>query len=260
MNNTAQSAYSSSRAKRSDVEGSIKKFFPYRSFDFAYASLRTTRGHLLISGFTFVELMISIAILTLISTATVFSLNASRNREELNVAARTLSADIRNMQARALAARNVSVCDTAAGNKKVCETGNASPIICAGPCTPLPPSHVGLFFQTTHTDYALFADVSDDDWRDTGNVEDFLTRSLNPRGGTHVSIDKLETELGVLQTLNIAAGRQNGLMRVNACGDSGLPACSPTEPQIARITLRHSLSNDTVVIEVNALTGRVSIE
>lgn len=53
-------------------------------------------------GFTLIELIISISILTLISTAAVFSLRSTRQTEELATAARLLASDVRNVQARVL--------------------------------------------------------------------------------------------------------------------------------------------------------------
>lgn len=211
-------------------------------------------------GFTLVELMISIAILTMISITTVFSLRRTREKDELNTAVRLLTSDIKNVESRALSARNVLTCTVAGGGSRVCETENASPSPCVGTCTAAPPPHFGMSFTGAQESYSLFADVGTADWRFDGPDEVLLTRSLNPLGGGKVTVSSVRTELGGLPSAVFGVGRQNGMMRIEACGDAGLPACAPTEPKILQITLRHMTSGDTAVVEINALTGRVSIQ
>lgn len=211
-------------------------------------------------GFTLVELMISVGILTLIATSTVFVMRRTREREELQTAGRLLVSDLRDVQARALQARNALTCDTVGLEKKICEPENKSPILCTGPCTVLPPPRYGVALAVFQDAYDLFADVNGEDWRLTSDAEQVARRGLNPLGGNRVTISRIETELGIIGTSNLAAGRQSGAMRIEACGDPGLPACAPTEPKWLKITLRHAVSNDTIAVEVNALTGRVSIQ
>ncbi|MFA5935691.1 MAG: type II secretion system protein [Patescibacteria group bacterium] len=212
------------------------------------------------NGFTLVELMISIVILSLISTATVFSLRTTRENDELNTAARLLAGDIRNVQARALAARNVRMCTIGGGSQRVCEDENTSVIACTGSCTPLPPPRFGMRLEDGREGYLLFADVNVEDWRWTNTEETLLARSLNPLGGGKVQIDELLTDVGTLAVADVGVGRQNGTMRIEACGETGLPSCSPSEPRTLLITLRHGTSGKTITVDMNAVTGRVSIQ
>lgn len=210
-------------------------------------------------GFTLVELIISIAILALISVSTIFSLRRTREKDELNTAGRLLTADIRNIQARALAGRNVLTCDTVSG-RRVCEPENTTPSVCTGACESAPPSHFGIWFTSDEDGYILFADVLTEDWRYDGPAEFLLLRNLNPLGGRKVVVSDIKTEFGPLETGHVAVGRQNGLVRIDACNDPGQPVCAPTEPKILQITLRHVMSDETLVVEINAVTGRVSIQ
>ncbi|MEO5927909.1 MAG: type II secretion system protein [Patescibacteria group bacterium] len=211
-------------------------------------------------GFTLVELMVSIAILLLISTTTVFSLGDTRNNDELMTAARLLVGDIRNVQARALAATNIRTCDTSSGQARVCETENPSVISCSSDCTPLPPPRVGVEFESGSSGYTIFADVHTEDWRLTNDEEIVLQRDMNPLGGDKVTVSAIQTTFGSLSQVNLAVGRQNGTMRIEACGDTGLPACAPKEPQTLSITLIHAKTARTVTVDVNAVTGRVSFQ
>lgn len=210
-------------------------------------------------GFTLIELVISVGILTLISTSTVFVLKRSREKDELQIAARMLAADLRDVQARALHARNTLTCNTAGFGRRVCEPENQSPVVCADACAPSPPPRFGIAFTTFQDTYSLFADVNTEDWRLTSDLEVVAKRGLNPLGGSKVVISRLETNLGVVPSAQLGAARQSGGIRLEACGDPGLPACVPTEPTNLIITLRHISSNDTTIVEVNALTGRVSM-
>jgi prepilin-type N-terminal cleavage/methylation domain-containing protein len=210
------------------------------------------------NGFTLPELMISVLILMLISTTAVFSLRSAQYTEELQTAARVLSSDIRNAQARALAARNVLTCRITGNLQRVCEIENPSTVPCIEDCVPIPPSRFGVHLTAGRDRYDVFADVQNDDWRQRSIEEILLMRGLNPLGGTRVVIDRLTTELGALPAADIAIGRQSGEMRIEACGEP-LPSCAPTEPKTLGIILRHSVSGKELRVDVNAVTGRVSL-
>ncbi|MFH1077915.1 MAG: type II secretion system protein [Patescibacteria group bacterium] len=218
-------------------------------------------------GFTMVELMVSIVILVLISTTTVFSLTSTRNKDELNTAARMLASDIRNIQARALAARNVYQCTGADGKLQLCGADASVTPTCVDACTPLPPPRFCLHTPPASQFYQLYADIRGNDWRLTDTNERLINRSLAlPGGGSGGNVNMLISNVSwpgspaTPNTADICVSRQSGTMRINACGDAGLPACTPTEPQVLTVTLRHNKSGESKTIEVNAVTGRVSIQ
>ncbi len=211
-------------------------------------------------GFTLMELMVSITILAVISTATVFGLRDSRANEELQTAARLLAGDIRSVETRALAGANVKVCTVVAGAKKVCEAENTSPEACVSDCAPTSPPKFGVRFSAQDSRYVIFSDVEQEDWRYTSTREASVNRSLNTLGNARVIIEEINTELGPSASVDIAAERQSGRLRINACGEVGLPDCVPTEPQTASILLRHLGTNKTATVKVSAISGRVTIE
>ena len=212
------------------------------------------------NGFTLAELMVSITILLLVSTVTVFSLGDSRNNDELMTAARLLAGDIRNVEARALAATNIKTCPTSAAASRVCEAENPSTVLCTDACVPLPPPRVGVHLDRGGSSYTVFADVHTEDWRLTNDQEIVLTRSLNPLGGGNVTIRALTTPFTSEASSDIAVGRQSGTVRIDACDDAGLPACAPKEPNTLSILLVHAKTSKTVTVDVNAFTGRVSFQ
>jgi prepilin-type N-terminal cleavage/methylation domain-containing protein len=212
------------------------------------------------TGFTLVELLVSISILTLISTATVFTLRSTRETDELNTSAQILAGDLRNIQARALAAHNVKTCDTIDG-KQICEPENPLSDLCAKLCEPLPPMTFGIHFKISESAYDLFAEIDPliQDWRLTNKREILLERNLNPLGGDQIVVSNLQLDGKDVLTADLAVHRQNGVMRIEACGEVGLPACGSSESSELTITLRHQHSGTLRFIEVNALSGRIFI-
>lgn len=204
------------------------------------------------------ELLVSVAILTLISTATVMTLNAARPGEELRAASRALTSDIENLSSRALAGANISTCTTLSGSK-VCSATNPSLEACTGACINAPPARVGLSIGDVPTaSVILFADLDGNGRLSSGN-EILSFSQLNPLGGTRVTVNAIASEGSALSGLTLTMDRQNGRMRINACGDAGFPPCGGPEPESATITLTQSQNADLVsTISIDAKTGRAS--
>ena len=205
-------------------------------------------------GFTLTELLISIAMMTLLATFTVTSLYSSQRKEEVVTAARVLAADIRALQTRALTAQNVKTC-SAAGVNITCETGSSSCDVPAS-CAPAPPYAVGAYFQSGLATYPFFADVdvTHKDGQDTPSAgEEFFTRSFITSGSAHVVISSLFAGTTTTET-HVSFARQNGIMSIYPCTG----AC-PSVTTL-RITLTQQQSGDTATVSLNAITGRVSID
>lgn len=219
-----------------------------------------TRGRMTMKGFTLVELLISISILALVSTIAVLGLRSTRSNEELQTAARLLAGDIRAIQTRAQAGANVKACDVAAGTRRACEAESPSVEPCVSDCSPTPPSAFGITLSNAMSRYDLFADIEQDDWRETSLREAVAVRTLGALGSNKMVIDTIQTELGPVDTVHIASERQSGRVRINACGEAGLPDCAPGEPQTVSIILRHAATNATASVKVNSVSGRIIIE
>lgn len=210
-------------------------------------------------GFTFIELIVSVTILMLISTATVFSLRTTKENEELRTAARLLAGDIRSIQARALAARTVLQCPIAGGRTRICENDNPSELPCTGACSASSPPRFGIALDAGFGAYSTYADVDPLDGVYTNLEERLAYRELQPLAASTVLVQELRTENGPEDASFIVASRQSGAMRIDPCGDPGFFACLVTEPRTLSIVLRHARSGKELTVDVNAITGRVSV-
>jgi len=211
--------------------------------------MRTSKA----SGFTLGEALISVAILGIIAVASFFSLRTSRMNDELRYGIRVVEGDLRSLQVRALNAQNLKFCTDTSSNIIVCEDSAAT---CSSACTAVPPAGVGMHLAKDATSYVLFAkyDPNTSDWRQNGAGEVFLTRVLAASGAQNVKISALQSGVTTYNSIDIAFQRQNGSMRIDAC----LVGCTNANTLI--ITLQHTQSNNTAVITLNTITGRISIE
>lgn len=201
-------------------------------------------------GFSIAELLVSIAIVGLLATFAVVSLDSSKNTEELRTVARQVVGDIRSMQARALSAQNIKTCATSAGYDAVCENGIAS---CVGPCALATPAGFGIHFEATSSTYVMFADViADAQYRYTDTKENLVLRRIAET-----------TSNVVIQQVTVPASVANGdimFLRQSATPHvyhPGMPV--DPEPVSFIIRLKHKISEDTVDVEVDRITGRISV-
>lgn len=205
------------------------------------------------SGFTIIEMLIGISIVVLLATITVFELRSTKRTDELNTAARQLVADIRGAQSRALAAKNIDTCDTGGADKAVCAISEAA---CSGnPCEADIPAAYGVHIESGTSTYILFADINPQagiDYQYTDVKELYQTRSLLALGGEDVVIDQITSSSTSVTFADLAFMRQNGTVRFKADN-------TPPEPPLLLIRLRHIVSNQTAEIQINRITGRVSI-
>ena len=203
-------------------------------------------------GFTIIELLIGLSIVVLLATITVFELGSARRGDELRTASRQLTADLRAMQARALSAKNLKTCDTGSA-LAVCEFGTA---VCGvNPCDQDIPAAYGVHLVSGTSTYYLFADLNppaavDYHYTDAGEI--YQSRTLLPLNGTDVVVDQIMSSSTVVASVDLSFMRQNGTLRV-------YDSTTPPESAIVRIRIRHIRSNDTMELEINRITGRISI-
>lgn len=206
------------------------------------------------AGFTLAEMLVSLAIMILLAVTVVVNMNSGKRTEELRNAARQLAADIRSMQSRALAAGEVRACPKGAAIA-VCENSRA---ICTSPadCKGTVPAVYGVMATTSATGYVLFAKV------DPGKVNYWMesvdeivsVRPLVPVSTKDVEIQEIQVPgaMGPAPTVaSIGFMRQSGSARIY--DGTGV------EPGIINIILRHKVSGDPMTLEINRVTGRVSI-
>lgn len=205
------------------------------------------------SGFSLSEALVSLTIIGILSVTMVLNLNSSKRVEELGAAARVVAADLRSMQARALAGQNVKTC-AKAGPTVVCESSDAicDPLGPLNPCTPTPAFSYGMHLTPGTSVYNAFSDVNaaTKDWIETpGAYETVSTRDVTKNGGSNVTIFSLGAGIS---DAHVSFERQNGRMHI-VC----TPACAGTD---LTITLRHEQSLATRQITLRAATGRISVE
>ncbi len=206
------------------------------------------------NGFTLIEAMVSVAILGILAGIVTTNLTESRRTEELNSAARIVVADIRSAQSRALTVKSVSFCQNASDAWISCELG-ASACKSGSACTPAPPDGVGIHFTHNSSTYAFYGILNGpgNDFSRTSTAQNFFSRRFDTSGGGNVVIDTVSATLPSGTEADVFFQRQNGVMRLNACG-----GCA--EPASVLITLKHTQNAKTKQVRVNALTGRISIE
>lgn len=214
------------------------------------------------SGFTLAEMLVSVAVIAILAVIMVVNLNSGKRTEQLSDAARQLVADIRGMQSRALSAGEVKACLNASAVLIVCENSTAD---CADPaqCLGMVPDHYGLMVTTTATSYSMFVEYSlaglVNQNMDSPD-EQLSRRRLLPIGSQDVEISKIELWSGTTGWVSpdptigsVVFSRQSGQAKIFDAAATGAVM------GILKITLRHKISNDTLTIEVNRETGRVSI-
>lgn len=214
----------------------------------------------ILKGFTLVELLVSLTILIIITIAVVEDISAARQKEELISSARLVTQELRNLQAMALSARGVDVCDTGT-NIVVCEVDDTA---CgASSCdSVIAPAAFGATMNTTESALTMFAEVDAllEDRREDGNGRESLGERLfaeQVSGSNLVTIDSLTAGANPLTSATVTFERQSGSMRINAC--LSLP-CTPAETNTLDIVLRHRQTGDVRTIRLNAVTGKVSFE
>ena len=218
-------------------------------------------------GFTITELLVSIAILMIISLSVVTDLNRSRYQEELQGTSRVIVGLLRDMQTRAQAGREVQTCTGAGAVTLVCEYTAAG---CTGACgTLIPPEAYGVTFNSNATGVTAFAEVEPTrtnrrdvelgyDHENVGKI-DFLK---GVAGSEHVTIYTMVSGFFSDSQMSVTFERQSGTMRIDACKapPSLYQPCGMFgEPTTGSITLRHAKTLSTKTITLNALTGRISV-
>jgi len=214
------------------------------------------RSHKL-SGFSLAEMLIALSIVVLLSLLTVFELRNANQKDELRAAAAQLAADIRSVQAQALEAQNLKTCKPGT-DQVVCENSTAA---CgASACQDYIPAGYGIYVHSASSSYVIFADVNPaaQDYKYTNANEKIRERELLVGTSDKVEIQSIETywpSMGVGPPwANISFVRQSGQAHIV---DSMVPP--QPEPYLVKILIRHKVSGESKYVEVNKITGRVSI-
>ncbi len=204
-------------------------------------------------AFTVIELLIGISIVVLLATITVFELRTSKRSDELKTATRQFAADLRLAQSWALAAKSVEACETASSDLAVCEFGTA---VCGGnPCEDKIPSAFGVYAAAGTSTYTIFVDINPmtgTDLRYTDSGEVYQKHNLLLLGSEDVILEQIYSSSTSVTSASVSFMRQNGKVRIHN-------STTPPEPAIIRFILKHIVTSQTAEIQVNSVTGRISI-
>ncbi|MEN9557942.1 MAG: hypothetical protein RL141_311 [Candidatus Parcubacteria bacterium] len=214
-------------------------------------------------AFTLPELLVSIAILAIISLSVAGGIVKTQYAEELQSSARVVTGAMRGLQARALAASSVRTCLVGSA-QAVCELSSTG---CTGACSgTTPPFSVGAVFAVNATSVRSFAEVEPT----LNNRRVDATESLagiglmDAHGGAgYVRVTSLVTNQGSVANATVTFERQSGAMRIDACATPAplTPACGGSgEPVTLAVVLSHTRTGAIRTIRLNATTGKISFE
>ncbi|MFA5129406.1 MAG: hypothetical protein WC477_00630 [Patescibacteria group bacterium] len=205
-----------------------------------------------------VELIVSVAVIMLISLAVVGDIARTRQQAELSQSTYIVQNEMRNMQADALAARSIKTCPYSSTNV-VCEYDPGPCRALAQTCSGLvsPPIY-GAVYAVNATGVREFADVYAADFAENQPYEamKFLPFVKANSGSKNVIISSVVAGGVSVGQAVVAFQRQNGMMRINGC--ASMPCAG--EVQTLTVTLKHIQTNKTKDIVFNAITGRVNVQ
>src|SRR3989344_4735506 len=143
----------------------------------------------------------------------------------MGAAARLLAETFRDQQARALTVKSISTCLEGAVNIS-CELSTAA---CTGACdATIPPYATGVTIASAASNIDRWAEGDatlvdhrpDVSGREAMGAGAFLT--VNP---------DMAADVGSISTAYVPFDRENGALRVSACGTPNTPACIGSEPK-----------------------------
>lgn len=197
------------------------------------------------SGFTLVELLVSMAIFAVITGFVMANFRAGSQGDEIRLASQIVASEVRRAQTQALAGQMTKFCREAGVDGRTCE----SDLDCGdGACvSDVPRGGYGLHLSVMEGEnraVILFADTNVNYAYDAG--EQVRRVSISPN--VFVNVTGVEP-MTAQQSLDIVFTPPKPTVRLN--GSVGA---------LARITLTHRSTQAVRSVTVNALSGQVSAE
>ncbi len=196
-------------------------------------------------GFTLPEILVSMSIFVVITTAVVANFRASEQSSQLRLGAQAVASTLRSLQTMAQTGRLTELCDDATG--AVC-TGNVAACVTTTVCRPaLPRGGYGIQITKNENAVTLFADGNQNHLLDSGEILSDMFLNL-PR---NVIIDGATTPYDLTTSVfTIAFKPPDPTVWINAA----------TRESEARIVLRHEKTGNTKTIVLRRISGRIEIE
>ncbi|MDO8505006.1 MAG: prepilin-type N-terminal cleavage/methylation domain-containing protein [bacterium] len=208
-------------------------------FNFKFCILHSNHG------FTLPELLVSISIFVIITTAVVANFRSSEESGQLRLGAQAVASTLRSLQTMAQTGRLTALCDDA--SRAVC-TGNTTVCGTEKCVASLPSGGYGMQIMEKTGTITLFADGKQNHKFDTG--EALVDMALNlPR---NVIIDSTTTPYdSVSNTLTISFEPPEPTIWINGA--------ATVTTQEAHIVLRHEKTKNTKTIVLRRISGRIEI-
>lgn len=196
------------------------------------------RGGLL-TGFTLAEVLVSMFIFTIITTAVVINYRVGNRNTELRLAAEEMASFIRNAQIMAQAGRTVKLCARDDGQLKVCEADVSG---CTTACeAQTPRGGYGIYVRDTTSALIFFANSINPDEKDYNDGENVSTIRLQLPSKVSISIINPSP-----LTILFEPPRPRTWINHISSGE-------------AQIILRHTDTDATRTITVKSVSGRIEV-
>jgi prepilin-type N-terminal cleavage/methylation domain-containing protein len=197
------------------------------------------------SGFTVMELLISLAIFGVVTGFLMASFRTGRMIDEIRIGSQVAASAVRQVQTRALSGSTVGICASGSNKGKLCGLGVAGACP-SGTCAPQVPRGYGVRFSATGErsgKAVIFADLNGN--RSFDSDESLLETSYSPSGNVSAgSFYPMGT------ALDVVFEPPRPTVYVN----------SGTAENSVTVTLRHETTGQTRSIRINRVTGQVSGE
>jgi prepilin-type N-terminal cleavage/methylation domain-containing protein len=216
---------------------------PAGSFHFSLLSFHSR------SGFTLIEMLISLSIFAVITGMVLSNLRLGAQGDELRISSQLVAASIRRAQTLAIAGQTVSYCQGGADDKKLCPNGTTD---CSGsPCVTETPSAYGVHFSTgsgANRRIILFADIDGDRTFDASEE----IKGENVSSGPFVAVQALtlgaSTSVSDLDIVFVPP-KPSVVFNDGATADG-----------MATVTVRHANTQQEKRITINKVSGQVSAD
>ncbi|MBU0648699.1 type II secretion system GspH family protein [Patescibacteria group bacterium] len=192
------------------------------------------------SGFTLIEILISITIFAIIMVLVIANLRSGQFSSQLNLAATNLVSELRQKQNMTLAGQFTKICDDGAGN---CEDNSD---LCPEHCvSQFPLGGYGLVFDPDAEKLIFFANNNEEaPYEETEKVREV---PISPTG--QVKIKEINTLTEGVSHLEIIFAPPRG--EASFSGDI------LADRDIITITLEHINSGEQKSITINKISGRI---
>lgn len=192
-------------------------------------------------GFTIAELLVSLAIITVLTGMMLANFHGGQQSSELRLAAEITVSQLHDIQTAALGGRLVSVCSGGAQANQVCEAGKNPSVTCTGggTCQRRVVPGYGIRFTVGESTYLVFDDVNGNNVYNAG--EEIATKPFVSTGLVKLGATNAGSTLDVVFVAPDAKQKFNG----------------SDAPDLLQLTLRHLQSDSERNVKLYRIAGKI---